>query len=377
MKLLILATAIIQIFMLVPSAQAETLLPGSAGRIEDSAFENCSFESVVLPEWTQSLGDRAFADNARLKRIVIPTSVSSIAPSAFDGCPRDLLIVADGGYPISWAVSNLFDYSGGGNARILVTVETYKGDDSRQTLYGTATDGAGFSNMFAGFTRTAGNITLVEDPGREELLSMIPSVFAGAGETDISVFVFLGHGLRDADTGTSLLAAYRDTEGITASQLRAAFDGIGGRKVIIIDACYSGGLITDETETQSDETSLKAAEEFTRDFTLPFMFRSRSALTTDGYYIITACSANQQSYETFFSSGGESADAGFFSYYFNLGCGWDEVSHTSGSLFADRDQNGIVTLDEIAVYTSGHLPFLQTLTVYPAGADWFGLFRND
>ena len=34
-------------------------------------------------------------------------------------------------------------------------------------------------------------------------------------------------------------------------------------------------------------------------------------------------------------------------------------------------------LDEIAVYTSGRLPSLQTLTVYPAGADWFGLFRND
>lgn len=377
MKLLTLAIAMIHLLTLALSAQAEAFLPDSAGRIEDSAFESCSFESVVLPQGTRSLGGRAFADNACLRRIVIPSTVSSIDPSAFDGCPRDLLIVTDGGYPISWAVSNLFDYSGGGNARILITVGTYKGDNSRQTLYGTVTDGAGYSSMFAGFTRTAGNITLVEDPGREELLSLIPSVFAGAGETDISVFVFLGHGLRDADTGTSLLAAYCDTEGITASQLRDAFAGIGGRKVIIIDACYSGGLITDETETQSDEVSLKAAEEFTRDFTLPFMFRSRSALTTDGYYIITACSADQQSYETFFSSGGVSADAGFFSYYFNLGCGWNEVSRTSGSMYADEDQNGIVTLDEIAVYTSAHLPPLQTLTVYPAGADWFGLFRND
>ena len=372
MKPLILAITILYIITLTPLAGTEAVLC-----IDDSAFESCSFESVVLPQGTLSLGIRAFADNAHLEKIVIPSTVSSIDPSAFDGCPRDLLIVTEGGYPLSWAIGNTFDYSNGGHARVLVTVETYEGDNSRQTLSGTATDGAGYVNMFAGFTRTAGDVTLVENPGREELLSLIPSTFAGAGDCDISVFVFLGHGLRDTDSGTSLLAAYCDTEGITASQLQAAFSGVGGRKVIIIDACYSGGLITDETEPQSEEETLKAAEEFTRDFTAPFMFRSRSALTAGGYYIITACSADQQSYETVFTCGGVSADAGFFSYYFNLGCGWNEVSHTADSLRADRDHNGIVTLDEIAVYTSGRLPSLQTVTVYPAGADWFGLFRND
>ena len=375
MKPLILAITILYIFSLIPSAQTEAILPGSTGCIEDSAFENCSFESVILPQGTQSLGDRAFADNACLRKIAIPSSVSSIASSAFDGCPRDLLIVTDGGYPLSWAMSHSFDFTDGGTARVLITIETYEGDDSRQTLFGTATDGAGYAEMFEGFTRTAGNITLAENPGREELLSLIPSTFADAGECDISVFVFLGHGFRDTDT--SLLAAYCDAEGISASQLHAAFAGIGGRKVIIIDACYSGGLITDDTEPQSEEETLKSAEAFTRDFTAPFMIRSRSALTNSGFYIITACSANQQSYETDFSSGGVSASAGFFSYYFNLGCGWNEVSRSSGTLRADSNQNGIVTLDEIAVYTAGRLPSLQTLTVYPTGADWFGLFRND
>ncbi len=377
MKHLILAITILYIFTLAPSARAEAVLPGCADCVGDSAFEGCSFESVVLPESIRSLGVRAFADNAYLEKIVIPSAVTFIDPSAFDGCPRDLLIVTDGGHPLSWAIGNVFDYSDGGHARVLVAVETYEGDDSRQTLYGTANDGAGYASMFAGFTRTSGDITLAENPGREELLSLIPTTFAGAGDCDISVFVFLGHGLRDTDSGTSLLAAYCDTEGISASQLQAAFAGVGGRKVIIVDACYSGGLITDETEPQSEEEALRAAEAFARDFTAPFMFRSRSALTTGGYYIITACSANQQSYETVFTSGDVSADAGFFSYYFNLGCGWNEVSQTADSLRADLNQNGIVTLDEIAVYTSGRLPSLQTLTVYPAGADWFGLFRND
>ena len=375
MKPLILFISILYIFTLSCPAEAEAVLPGSAGCIEESAFENCSFESVVLPRDTQSLGVRAFAYNVFLERIVIPSTVSFIDPSAFDGCPRDLLIVTDGGYPLSWAVSNTFDYSGGASARVLVAVETYEGDDSRPTLNGTVTDGDGYSSMFAGFTRTAGNITLVENPGREELLSLIPSTFAGAGESDISIFVFLGHGVRDNDTGTSLLVGYCDTQGINASQLHAAFAGIGGRKVIIIDACYSGGLITDETEPQSEEEAMKAAKAFTRDFTAPFMFRSRSALSTGGFYIITACSANQQSYETVF--GDENVDAGFFSYHFNLGCGWNEVSRTADTLRADSNQNGIVTMDEIADYTAGHLPYLQTLTVYPADADWFGLFRND
>ena len=190
MKPLILALTILYIFTLIPLAQAEAVQPGNTCCIEDSAFENCSFESVVLPQYTLTLGPRAFADNAHLQKIVIPSTVSSIDPSAFDGCPRDLLIVTDGGYPLSWAIGNTFDYSRGGHARVLVTVETYEGDNSRQTLFGTATDGQGYVNMFAGFTRTAGDVTLVENPGREELLSLIPSTFAGAGECDISVFVF-------------------------------------------------------------------------------------------------------------------------------------------------------------------------------------------
>ncbi len=365
-------------FSLFAGAAAEGIMPSSPVTVEEGAFEGCGFESVILSGDTVSVEDRAFADCTSLRSVTIPSTVASVAETAFEGCGEDLLILTDGeGAALDLALSQGFDY-GGGTVRVVIASETYDGDPYHSNLYGTATDARGFRDMFASWERTEGNITLLEDPDRDTILQSISSGFAGAGSLDISVFVFAGHGTRDSGTGTSSLIAYRDTQGISAAALRNAFSGIGGRKVIIIDACYSGGLISDETTVNSEEELSAGAKSFVSGFIGPFVrLTSRSALTADGFFIMTACSDSQLSYETQIISGGSEAYAGLFSYNFNCGCGWNEVTGERCDAAADQNGNGIVALGEIEEYVSGCVSSYQTVMMYPSGNLWFGLFRND
>lgn len=71
-------------------------LPDAALRVEESAFDNSGVEYVVLNDRIESIGARAFADCADLKRIELPTSVCRIADNAFEGS-ASVFFVCDAG----------------------------------------------------------------------------------------------------------------------------------------------------------------------------------------------------------------------------------------------------------------------------------------
>jgi len=70
------------VYVLEQGAMAVTL-PAGLRTIEDEAFAGASFTEVRIPDGCTSIGSRAFADNASLRTIVIPASVTSIAWDAF------------------------------------------------------------------------------------------------------------------------------------------------------------------------------------------------------------------------------------------------------------------------------------------------------
>ena len=61
-------------------------LPGSLERIEAEAFEGSIATMFVIPEHCTAIESRAFANCRSLVRVVIPSSVRTIADDAFDGC---------------------------------------------------------------------------------------------------------------------------------------------------------------------------------------------------------------------------------------------------------------------------------------------------
>lgn len=72
-------------------------LPKSLTAIEAEAFMQVPAQIIELPEGCERIGSRAFAENATLKVVLIPGSVTEIDASAFDGCAEDLVILADEG----------------------------------------------------------------------------------------------------------------------------------------------------------------------------------------------------------------------------------------------------------------------------------------
>ena len=80
-------------------------LPADAVTIGDDAFAATAAQEIVLPDGCTTIGSRAFANCAQLRRIIIPASVTAIGEDAFAGCPHITIIGEKGSTAETWADS--------------------------------------------------------------------------------------------------------------------------------------------------------------------------------------------------------------------------------------------------------------------------------
>ncbi len=88
-----------------------------------------------------------------------------------------------------------------------------------------------------------------------QLTGLIRDTFGAADADDVSYLYVSTHGEYDAAGGGEpalLLSDGVTEERLTPEQLQAAFDGVAGTKVILLDACYSGAFIGKGMRTQPD-----------------------------------------------------------------------------------------------------------------------------
>ncbi len=151
--------------------------------------------------------------------------------------------------------------------------------------------------------------------------------------------------------------------------MRAALDRIPGRKIVIIDACYSGNLLTARGGTKSAATP----EAFNASFISAFSTRTRRGLAADSYFVLTAAAANEQSYEAEVNG----QVMGLFTASLLEGCGYSFASSLAATLPADSNANRVLTLAELYRYTARNLlSDGQHVQVYPENCGWFGLLRD-
>lgn len=269
----------------------------------------------------------------------------------------------------------LYPYGGaipGRTYRALIIANDWSGSGSqyRPSMHPSAKQ---FRNMLNTMSGTPYKTTVSLDRTATQTFNDISSVLGAADSNDISIFCMFTHGSSDGkiwgDDGIG---------SISPTQLRNALDQIPGRKIVIIDACYSGNMIgksADGTEQMTGPTDAQL-QSFNSQIISAFRNTSmeKSNLATSGYFVMTAATGTESSWS--YNDGSGSV------MFIELlrGCGWSlSGGYATGSYGADTNSNGVFTLNEVATYTAYHATNnhygyedgvlkRQHLQVYPSGS---------
>ena len=224
---------------------------------------------------------------------------------------------------------------------------------SRPSAYPSSTNNVyAMQEMFQRAAEPLEAILLPPEPvtSSQQLTALIQAAFADAGPQDVSYLYISTHGLYDPENGIEpqLLLSDGVLEGsITAAQLEAAFDGIDGTKVLILDACNSGAFIGKGLPFQPEELHFLGGD----------------------FKVLTSSGALEESWYWNSSDGGAHQGAFYFT---------QALTQALSPLFdypADQNRDGSITLQELHQYLLlGHAA--STPQVYPQKDD-FVLFRYD
>lgn len=364
----------------VGSCAESVVLPSSLTEIGEEAFAgNTGIHDLVLPDSLQAIGERAFHGCSGLAQIYIPESVQSIGLEAFRDCTDDLLIISNPGSPaMEYAIQNQNDYRCGTRYRALLIAQSYE-DVPDLTLEGPENDVAALSACLALYAGTNYEVSVARNLTASGILSSIQDAFGAAESQDVSLFYYSGHGMSTKDTAKrGALVGNDGNTHVTADQLRSALDRIPGRKIVIIDACYSGNLIQEADTTSgtgsvamlegTSEDTEGTSEHFVQSFISAFSRRTRGGLAGESYFVLTSAADNELCYE-------EEIDGtvyGLFTSMLFRGCGYQ-----SNAASADSNGNGVLTFQEIYQYTHKKLVYDgQHVQGYPMDCSWFGILRE-
>ena len=211
-----------------------------------------------------------------------------------------------------------------------------------------------------------------EDLSRAELIAEIRAAFRDAGEQDVSLFYITCHG---SYTGGMSFLELSDGSALSVRDLERELRRIPGTVIVLIDCCGSGGAIGAASE--------RAA--FAKGITGVF---SGAAIRGSKYKVIASAGLDEDSFRLAFN---QDENAGVMATVFARalcdGAGWDLDRSALGTIGADSDYNGRITLNELAVFMQERVDwylkraseltgetYRQSVQVYPAG-DPFALFE--
>ena len=210
------------------------------------------------------------------------------------------------------------------------------------------------------------------DLSRAELIAEIRSAFGDAGAQDVSLLYVTCHG---SYTGGMSFLELSDGSKLSARDLERELRRIPGTVIVLIDCCGSGGAIGAASERIA----------FARGITGAF---SGAAIRGSKYKVLASAGLDEDSFRLAFN---QDASAGVMATVFARalcdGAGWDIDRDAPGTMGADADYDGGITLTELAEYMAERVDwylnlaseltgetYRQSVQVYPTG-DPFALFE--
>ena len=257
--------------------------------------------------------------------------------------------------------ARVFKTDGTTTNRAYLVANTYSG---QKILEGTPNDTKAMRGMLGMMDATPYSVTVDRDKGKSGILSGVASVFADADDDDVSLFFFSGHG----SSGGRILG--NDFLSISPSELRSALDAVSGKKIVIVDACYSGAIIQksaaltaasltskdgEETEEENEEETVTQSEvssfasSFVSGFRPKLLAKADGYLNEEPYLVLCACTGSQESWQAYFSG----VAMGVLTRALTVGCGWNGVTDTRlSTMKADSNGDSKITLAEAYSYSA-------------------------
>ena len=210
------------------------------------------------------------------------------------------------------------------------------------------------------------------DLSRAELIAEIRAAFGEAREQDVSLFYITCHG---SYTGGMSFLELSDGSTLSARDLERELRRVPGTVIVLIDCCGSGGAIGAASERVA----------FAKGITGAF---SGASIRGSRFKVIASAGLDEDSFRLAFN---QEANAGVMATVFARalcdGAGWDLDRNDRGTMGADRDYDGAITMDELAEYMAERVrwylelaseltgeTYRQSVQVYPMG-DPFALFE--
>ena len=175
------------------------------------------------------------------------------------------------------------------------------------------------------------------------LSASIKDAFSEASEGDLSLLYLCTHGISSSDDAqTYLLLGDGETESLlTAKQLYGMLSAIQGDKLLILDACFSGGLIGRSVPHPAIATP--------GELPLSAISHTSPFLTDPSIHVLTSASSHESSW--YYDSSRLSTGAvSYFASALASGMG------LYGTPEADLDGDGLITLREIHRYLNVAVP---------------------
>lgn len=345
-------------------------IPSGATTLENEAFRGCGeITEISIPEGVESIGAGCFAECGKLRDVWVPSSVAEIGEGAFPLGYGPLLIRTEAGSAaVDYALREGIDFSADGRFRALLIGEcSYR---TMGTLNGPETDTMAMSKVISRFWESRRSLVNVRmNLTAAGIRDAIAETFRDAGKEDISLLYFSGHGGESVNKALAGALMGVDGDYLTAAELRNLLDQVPGRKIVILDACFSGNMINrGKSMTEGFSKAVVAV------FSAGSEKTDNENLAADRYYVMTAAHSTETSIEYTM----EGKIFGLFTYALCLGCGYNLVSGAYGTAEADGDRDGVITLQEAyryAMITAARYNSRQTAQVWPAQCVSFGLFR--
>ena len=175
---------------------------------------------------------------------------------------------------------------------------------------------------------------------------MIDNISQNTEESDVTYLSITCHG---SSTGELLFC---QSTSVNGQMLRNRLDQIEGKVVLFLNTCYAGTIIN-RGESDCFETN----------FLSSFTGENRSGeLVNDKYLVL--CSSSKTELSAGYTPPGSISTVGLANKYWMLGGGWDINTNSYVQMYADTDQNSIVTLNELYTYSYNQISG-QHVVVYP------------